>query len=130
MLFDCDGVLVDSEPITNGVLRDLLEELLQDLGGAAVGVEFATPSVTSPGIETFFPNEEPKAFAGALAQLIGPLVYADTSQRGFMVLTATPTEARADWTYVSTISSRSYTSSTQRSLKTLPGSGNRKIVEV
>ncbi|NCW41052.1 MAG: HAD family hydrolase, partial [Betaproteobacteria bacterium] len=24
VLFDCDGVLVDSEPITNGVLRDLL----------------------------------------------------------------------------------------------------------
>ena len=27
VLFDCDGVLVDSEPITIGVLRDMLEEL-------------------------------------------------------------------------------------------------------
>lgn len=27
VLFDCDGVLVDSEGITNGVLRDMLEEL-------------------------------------------------------------------------------------------------------
>jgi HAD superfamily hydrolase (TIGR01509 family) len=27
VLFDCDGVLVDSEPITNAVLRDMLEEL-------------------------------------------------------------------------------------------------------
>jgi HAD superfamily hydrolase (TIGR01509 family) len=26
VLFDCDGVLVDSEPLTNGVLRDMLEE--------------------------------------------------------------------------------------------------------
>ena len=26
ILFDCDGVLVDSEPITNGVLRELLAE--------------------------------------------------------------------------------------------------------
>ena len=26
VLFDCDGVLVDSEPITNGVLRDMLDE--------------------------------------------------------------------------------------------------------
>jgi HAD superfamily hydrolase (TIGR01509 family) len=26
ILFDCDGVLVDSEAITNGVLRDMLEE--------------------------------------------------------------------------------------------------------
>ena len=27
VLFDCDGVLVDSERITNGVLRDMLEEM-------------------------------------------------------------------------------------------------------
>lgn len=27
ILFDCDGVLVDSEPITNAVLRDMLEEI-------------------------------------------------------------------------------------------------------
>ncbi len=27
VLFDCDGVLVDSEPITNSVLRDMLHEL-------------------------------------------------------------------------------------------------------
>jgi HAD superfamily hydrolase (TIGR01509 family) len=27
VLFDCDGVLVDSEPITNGVLREMLDEL-------------------------------------------------------------------------------------------------------
>ena len=27
VLFDCDGVLVDSEAITCGVLRDMLEEL-------------------------------------------------------------------------------------------------------
>jgi HAD superfamily hydrolase (TIGR01509 family) len=26
ILFDCDGVLVDSEPIVNGVLRDMLEQ--------------------------------------------------------------------------------------------------------
>ncbi|TNM70225.1 HAD family phosphatase [Streptomyces sp. NP160] len=34
VLFDCDGVLVDSEPITNGVLREMLAEL-----GWAVGPE-------------------------------------------------------------------------------------------
>ncbi len=31
VLFDCDGVLVDSEPITNGVLREMLNELGWDL---------------------------------------------------------------------------------------------------
>lgn len=34
VLFDCDGVLVDSETITNGVLRDMLEELGWKLGVA------------------------------------------------------------------------------------------------
>ena len=32
VLFDCDGVLVDSERITNAVLRDMLEELGWQLG--------------------------------------------------------------------------------------------------
>lgn len=31
VLFDCDGVLVDSEPITNGVLRSMLVELGWDV---------------------------------------------------------------------------------------------------
>ena len=34
VLFDCDGVLVDSESITNGVLRDMLEEAGWTLTGA------------------------------------------------------------------------------------------------
>jgi len=34
VLFDCDGVLVDSERITNGVLRDMLEELGWKLSAA------------------------------------------------------------------------------------------------
>jgi len=33
VLFDCDGVLVDSEPITNGVLADMLRELGWDITG-------------------------------------------------------------------------------------------------
>lgn len=34
VLFDCDGVLVDSEPITNGVLRQMLNEAGWALGQA------------------------------------------------------------------------------------------------
>jgi HAD superfamily hydrolase (TIGR01509 family) len=34
VLFDCDGVLVDSEPITNGVLREMLNEAGWRLGRA------------------------------------------------------------------------------------------------
>jgi alkaline phosphatase D len=69
---------------------------LADLQGNAVGVEFATTSVSSPGFEAIFPNENPIAFARGLEALIGPLVYADTSRRGFLLITATATECRAD----------------------------------
>jgi HAD superfamily hydrolase (TIGR01509 family) len=34
VLFDCDGVLVDSEPITNGVLREMLREAGWELSAA------------------------------------------------------------------------------------------------
>jgi alkaline phosphatase D len=103
---------------------------LKDLVNAAIGVEFGTPSVTSPGFETFFPNDPPALVAGGLTQLIGPLEYADTARRGYMVITATPNECRADWVYVSTIASRTYTSVADKALRTLPGAANRKLVAV
>ena len=102
---------------------------LRDMSGNAVGVEFATSSVTSPGFEEYLPNENPATLAGALQQLIAPLKYCDTSRRGYMVLTATATECRADWVYVSTITSRNYTASTDKSLKVLAGAaGTGRIV--
>jgi alkaline phosphatase D len=103
---------------------------LQDASGNAVGVEFATSSVTSPGFETVLPNENPAALAAGLTELIGPLVYADTSRRGYLVVTATPAECRADWVYVSTVTSRTYTTVSDKALRVLPGVGNRKIVAV
>lgn len=98
---------------------------LQDMHGNAVGVEFATSSVSSPGFEEYLPNENPAMLAGALQQLIAPLKYCDTSRRGYMVVTATPTACRADWVYVSTITSRTYTASTDRSLQVRAGAAGR-----
>jgi alkaline phosphatase D len=103
---------------------------LLDLSGTAIGVEFGTSSVTSPGFETFFPNEDPAALAKTLTQLITTLRYTDTSLRGYLLLTATPTEARGDWVFVDTIASRTYTAKTGRSLRMLPGAANRKLIEV
>jgi alkaline phosphatase D len=100
---------------------------LADLQGNQVGVEFATPGVSSPGLETYFPNESPQAVAAGLTQLIGPLVYAETASRGFMVVTATPHECRCDWHFVSTVKSSAYSTYVGKSLRTLPGSGNRKL---
>ncbi|WP_422843855.1 alkaline phosphatase D family protein [Acidovorax sp. M2(2025)] len=102
---------------------------LQDRNGNAVGVEFATSSVTSPGFEEYLPNENPAMLASALQQMIAPLKYCDTARRGYLVLTATASECRADWVYVSTITSRNYTASTDKSLKVVAGAaGAGRIV--
>ena len=103
---------------------------LIDLSGRPVGVELGTPSVTSPGFEAIFVNENPEQFARALEQLIDPLVYADTSRRGYLVVTATRAEVRADWRYVTSISSRTFSSTIGKSLRSLPGAGNRKLLPV
>ncbi|MBL0726164.1 alkaline phosphatase [Piscinibacter sp. HJYY11] len=100
---------------------------LTDGQGNAVGVEFATPSVSSPGFEAIFPNEPPLALASALQELIGPLVYADTSRRGFMLITATRDALQAQLTYVDTVTSRQYGTTQGPTLRTLPGATGRRI---
>jgi alkaline phosphatase D len=119
------NLVVLSGDTHNAWANDLL-----DLGGTRIGVEFATASVTSPGFEAFFPNENPAVLAGSLTQLIGPLVYCDTARRGYMLLTAKASECRADWVYVNTISSRSYSAVSDKALKVLPGATGRRIVDL
>jgi alkaline phosphatase D len=101
---------------------------LDDYLGNPVGVEFATPSVSSPGLEEYFPSEDPIAVAAGLSEIIGPLQYANTHQRGFMLVTATPTECQAEWRYVDTVKSLNYSVVPGPILRTLPGAGNRRIV--
>ncbi|NHZ32088.1 alkaline phosphatase D family protein [Massilia rubra] len=101
---------------------------LADMNGQAVGVEFGVSSVTSPGFEEIFKNEDPALVAAGLEQIIGPLVYAETKSRGFMVVTVTPLDARAEYRFVSTVKSTSYTVVPGKVLKTLPGAANRKLI--
>lgn len=101
---------------------------LEDYQGNAVGVEFATTAVSSPGLEEYFPNENPIAVAAGLTQIIGPLKYANTHQRGYMLVTATHDECRAEWTFVDTVKSENYQLVSGPTLGTLPGAGNRRII--
>lgn len=94
---------------------------LLDLAGNRVGVEFATSSVSSPGFEEYLPAENPATLAAALQQLIPTLKYCDTARRGYLVMTATPAECRADWVFVDTIRAKNFVARTDRSLKVLPG---------
>jgi alkaline phosphatase D len=101
---------------------------LADIRGNAVGVELGGPGVTSPGFEAFFPDENPAAVAAGLEQIIGPLVYAETEHRGYMIVTATAAECNCAWRFVDTVQSRRYSATTAKTLRTLPGAGNRKLV--
>lgn len=101
---------------------------LQDKDGNPIGVEFATSSVSSPGLEEYLPNTNPAELTAGVLQLIPTLAYADTSQRGYMVLSVTATEAKADWYFVSSVKTNAYTAKLEKSLKTLAGAGQRKLV--
>lgn len=94
---------------------------LQDMHGNAVGVEFATSSVSSPGFEEYLPGEDPATLSAALLQLVEPLKYCDTSRRGYMVVTATAAECRAQWVYVNTIASRQFTARADAALAVKAG---------
>ncbi|MEM7689778.1 MAG: alkaline phosphatase D family protein [Pseudomonadota bacterium] len=75
--------------------------------GAAVGVEFGTSSVSSPGFESYLSMVPPKAMAAALVVENEELLWADTSQRGYMTVELTPTRATSEWRFVAGIKERS-----------------------
>mgnify|MGYP000004633850 FL=1 len=100
--------------------------------GDQVGVEFATPGVSSPGLEDYLQLPEatiPDAEA-AIELLVDDLDYLNVNQRGYMLVTFTPDEARADWRFVSTVKDRNYeiVSGRNAARQTLPGPGNRSLV--
>ena len=82
---------------------------LRDLAGNAVGVEFATSSVSSPGFEQYLASVPPQQLAPMLVQLIETLRYCDTSRRGYMRVVASPEQCRAEWIYVDTVTRRTFT---------------------
>jgi alkaline phosphatase D len=89
---------------------------LVDNQAESVGVEFATSSVTSPGLE-YYLGIEPKdipATEQGITSLIANLKYCNLKDRGFMLLNFTHTEVTTTWHYVDTIESKSYGELTTR----------------
>lgn len=103
---------------------------LKDLSGSQAGVEFAGSSVSSPGLEEALPNENPVALTLGAMQLIPTLKYANTSLRGWMLVTLSHDEARADWYFVDTVKARRYQNVAGYALKALPGAANRRLLPV
>jgi len=83
---------------------------LRLISGEVVGVELATSSVSSPGLEyylnlsdTFIP-----ALEASVKTLVDDLKFVDLSKRGFLDITFTPTTVTSEWRFVSTVKSENY----------------------
>lgn len=74
--------------------------------GQPAGIEFAGHSVTSPGMEGEM-GADPKDVAGAFVATNPELAWADTSQRGYMMIDITPRRVTGEWLFMRTIKSRS-----------------------
>ncbi|HGF5001656.1 TPA: alkaline phosphatase [Vibrio parahaemolyticus] len=83
---------------------------LKDVSNNPIGVEFATSSVSSPGLEEYLALD-PVAIAQmeyTLPHLVSELQWADIKQRGFMQVTFTADAAKSTWYLVSTIKDKKY----------------------
>ncbi|MDC8855573.1 alkaline phosphatase D family protein [Shewanella algae] len=84
---------------------------LKDKDGNMVGVEFATSSVSSPGLEYYLnlPSEQIPATEAAVVGLVDDLKYANLLNRGYMTLTFSSEEVVSEWFYVDSILSKDFT---------------------
>jgi alkaline phosphatase D len=79
---------------------------LQD--GTVAGQEFATPGVSSPGLEDYLGALPPEQTRQIFLAIVDDLRFADTARRGFLMLELTPSEATGTWHFVSSVKQRSY----------------------
>jgi alkaline phosphatase D len=75
--------------------------------GKAAGVEFAGQSVTSPGLESSFTGADNATLSKALVTSNPGLLWADTTQRGYMAVELTSDKAVSEWRFTDSIKTRS-----------------------
>ncbi|QDE32703.1 alkaline phosphatase D family protein [Shewanella polaris] len=105
---------------------------LTDIDGDVVGVEFATSSVSSPGLEYYLglADDEMPATEAAIVSLISDLKYANLKDRGYLLLTFTQDEVRSDWQYVDTILDKTFTQLDARGYSATSTAGSPKVTSV
>ncbi|KPQ27736.1 MAG: Phosphodiesterase/alkaline phosphatase D, partial [Porphyrobacter sp. HL-46] len=95
--------------------------------GARVGVELGVCSVSSPGFENYLSFLKPDTLAGALVAENEQLKWADTAQRGYMVVELTPARAVTEYRFSEGIKQRSTKLAGTRTIASEAGS---KMVEI
>jgi alkaline phosphatase D len=74
------------------------------LNGTKVGEEFATPGVSSPGLEEYL-SIPPVQTAAIFQGVIDTLRYAETQRRGYLLMTFTADAATGEWYFVDDVKS-------------------------
>ena len=84
--------------------------------GAFVGVELATSSVSSPGLEKYLniPLAQLQQFEFAFTTLIDELNYCNLNQRGYLMVQFDETQVQSQWVYVDSIKKSEYSIDTAR----------------
>ena len=101
---------------------------LHDAKGALVACEFGTTGITSPGAGEIVPGLN---YGEPVARANPEVIFNDQVSQGFMLLTLTRGEARADMVAVSTIVAKAFTTRTVKSYRTAPeGKGVSKLAEI
>jgi alkaline phosphatase D len=91
--------------------------------GANVGVELGVCSVGSPGFESYLSTVAPDTLASAMVAANPQLVWADTAQRGYMVVDLTPARAVTEYRFSNGVKQRSAKLAGTKRIATDKGSG-------
>ncbi|WP_341207344.1 alkaline phosphatase D family protein [uncultured Sphingomonas sp.] len=110
---DADARLI----VLSGDSHNAWSYRLCDSRGHKAGVELAVPSVTSPGFESWFPQEDPAVVSQALVAGNSELQWADTSHRGYGRVCLTPAAATLEWWRSPSIRQRDATAYRQHTLQ-------------
>jgi alkaline phosphatase D len=89
-----------------------------ETGGRRVGVEFGTTGVTSPGGEDALPTVP---YGELMARHNREVLWNDQKAKGFVLLTLSRSEARADFVAVSSIVEKDFTVAALKTYRARPG---------
>jgi alkaline phosphatase D len=92
-------------------------------GGKPAGVEFGGHSVTSPGIESVTGTSDPKNIAREMVAASPELQWADTANRGYMMLSLTPQLARNEWVFMDSVKAKSLATKASHVMQVQAGRG-------
>ena len=77
------------------------------MSGQKVGEEFATSSVSSPGLEAYL-SLPPAQVKAIFEGIVKDLKWMDSSRRGYLKLTVNANQVQGEWFFIDTITSKSY----------------------